>query len=688
MLQQEKTYREHLEFMPLSLQFIFLSNCNRSDRFYDNNSGSFSDFIDNAFTWSETTEGGDFWQNLSNCKTLEDLQNALQVISDKTFADHFKSLNEVQKAFYIEYARINPLGAEFKQRVGDFKKFINEIVWDTTPMGRRYWSMLANGLKSGESAEYVAEIEREWSKEVETISGEVIPKYKALPLSETIYGKDKYLASEDKALCIEAVLPNFNIERILVIDSVNVYHSKAEIKAYSKDCIGALNLHEFEGVYYLNKEVMRKHNISEVKSREGIYKLERIKPDIHILALKRISSEYIRLEDKPAGLVFINAHNREIPIYCSIENTEVYYCLAKQSYFHQDYSSRLNLIFCNSEGVRENLIINSEYSLAFNYKGQDINPNYLQNEEGVFVHYFSETSARFSGLTISCCPHCESNVSNFHDFEACARRNFKNDRYGYHSQKPKFVDSDAIFKIGVEIEKESFEGALHPAPKIYDSFGWVKERDGSLDGHIGYELVSPAYPLFSDHIIKEAEAIENTFPQLINGAISHACGGHIHFSKSGTNGGDLLQAYCGYLPLLYAIYKGRTKISFSQAKEKDEIKGSGEKYQAVRVLRDRIEFRIFPAVKNLKSLKWRINLLRYMAKNPSENPLKVVNDLCDKRTSLHKLFLEIFSEQTIYKRALDTLLMAQKYDRNFYNIDFSKQAKGIQAKANKSTKKK
>lgn len=143
--------------------------------------------------------------------------------------------------------------------------------------------------------------------------------------------------------------------------------------------------------------------------------------------------------------------------------------------------------------------------------------------------------------------------------------------------------------------------------------------------------------------------------------------------------------YCGYLPLLYAIYKTRTKASYCAGKEKDEMKYSRDKYQAVRVLDNRIEFRIFPAVKNVSTLAWRIELLRYMAKNPTASPVQVVNDLCDKRTKLHKLFLQIFTEKTIYARAIDTLNMAQKYDRNYYNIDFSKERTAIAKKAEKTT---
>ena len=111
------------------------------------------------------------------------------------------------------------------------------------------------------------------------------------------------------------------------------------------------------------------------------------------------------------------------------------------------------------------------------------------------------------------------------------------------------------------------------------------------------------------------------------------------------------------------------------------MKFSSDKYQAVRIFDNRIEFRIFPAVKNIETLEWRLDLLRVMASAPTASPVEVVNTLMDESSELYKLFARIFDKKTIYKRAVDSLKNAKKYDRNYFNIDFSQQIIDIETKA-------
>lgn len=305
------------------------------------------------------------------------------------------------------------------------------------------------------------------------------------------------------------------------------------------------------------------------------------------------------------------------------------------------------------------------------------------------IYYASIDSAQKdpinAGVNIGACSHCNDlHDLDSHNQTACRQRNMRPSRYEYHSQTPAHQLAhyqQATHIIGVEIEKEDFDGACHPHREIYDAFGWVKERDGSLDASKGYELVSPMFDLFTTALIDEAKAIEAKYPNLINGEYSHACGGHIHYSVKGMTGREALENICGYLPLIYAIYKTRTERTYCHAYEKEQMKYSQDKYQAVRIFSERIEFRIFPAVKNIDTLKWRLDLLRIMAQNPTSNPVEVVNALIDESSDLRKLFERIFDKKTIYKRAVDALKMAKRYDKDFFNIDFSAQINTIEKDA-------
>lgn len=301
--------------------------------------------------------------------------------------------------------------------------------------------------------------------------------------------------------------------------------------------------------------------------------------------------------------------------------------------------------------------------------------------------YFNTATASMYGYEETICPHCNNSVDSSHNMDRCERDNHRNPRFSYHESgieaKTIQIDSKVVFRIGVEIEKQSFLGSKHNNREILNQFGWKKERDGSLCDRIGYELVSPCYPLFTDELINEVKEMERTFPSLINGNdLKHtdktkdACGGHIHFSRSYTRAEDLFEMISGYMPLLYAIYKKRSEAYYSIAKEKHAMKNSSDKMQAVKIIRDggisdRIEFRIFPLVDSVDTLQWRINLLRVMANNPTNRAHEVINMLADKDSDLYKLFAEIFTAEKIKKRATDAIALAKRFDSDYRNYDFT-----------------
>jgi hypothetical protein len=681
----EYTAKQFIEFMPAELKSAYFLNDDIIRVNLENEETLYiwRDFIDHSFCWSDTKQGHAFWNAVQELHTFENWE----AMTPKTARQHLQAMGEDLRTMWLDEAtRQNPhkfraIEEAFKNgsehthldEYDTFYSFIGSgFNFASSYAGRDFWSRIRNSERSAHLDQIVAD----FNKPVILLNGDVVPRIKAVVLSESYYPAHRYVLAEETE--------SINGERVLKSDIVTYYDQDNDRNISVKHKIEIKSTYHYieERKYYAHEAIAHRHGYG--KTPRGWEQIDSIN-----FGMMGEGLIFERIADMGEDLVFINAYSANYGRYYPKTHSSVYQCAVSGRYYHEDHTGRMSVQFIPTAGAGIQLLSVSngtQIPIDFEYSGQRYNLQTLQIENGRTRYFFSPESAQNFGLTLSHCPHCNNQVSQHHNREQCKRDHFKNERYSYHSRKPRNISSRSEFKIGVEIEKESYEGAIHSCYEIYDRFGWVKESDGSLCSHTGYELVSPAFGLFGNNLIKEAEALEARFPSLINGDASNACGGHIHFSRANTSGRDTLEMYCGYLPLLYAIYKGRTKQNYCQGKEKEEMKHSSDKYQAVRVLDNRIEFRIFPKVKNLTTLKWRINLLRYMAKHPTANPVQVVNDLCDKRTTLHALFLEIFSEQTIYKRALDTLTMAQRYDRNYYNIDFSTERKSIQNKAVKASK--
>lgn len=287
--------------------------------------------------------------------------------------------------------------------------------------------------------------------------------------------------------------------------------------------------------------------------------------------------------------------------------------------------------------------------------------------------YINRACAVANGYTSIHCPHCNSEVSGDHDMQACEERNFRPSYLSYHSYTTQVKDMGLkmkdTFRIGVEIEKESMAGAKVKWEAIHNEFGWRKERDGSLNDRIGYELVSPIYSLFSDACIQDVQAMEDKWNGLINSDATEKTGGHIHFSRIYTKGKDLYKMIEGYIPMLYAIYPKRAKIMYSEARNIRTQMEYPKKYSAIQVLDDRIEIRIFSGVDKVKTLDWRIKLLRIFANNPTDNPIEVVNMMLDTQSDLHKHMLAIYTEEQIKVRAKRTCNAIVDYHNDYSSSD-------------------
>lgn len=254
----------------------------------------------------------------------------------------------------------------------------------------------------------------------------------------------------------------------------------------------------------------------------------------------------------------------------------------------------------------------------------------------------------------------------------------------YHSDvSVKYFDFDksakSIFNIGFEIEKED----LFVKESIYlDDFKdqtddlWRKEKDGSLDNDSGFELISPVFPLNKDLII---DYIKNNHILLehVNADYSSNCGGHVHLSMKHFTGEGLFSHISCFMPLLYALYPSRAKNTYTESKPKSVMQKSSDKYQAVKIWSNRIEIRIFPAVKNIHNLAFRIDLINYIL------DAITISDVTNEYNALHyilennQIFKDLYKDnfELKFKRLVERFCKFAKlnegFDDNYFNNLFN-----------------
>jgi hypothetical protein len=220
------------------------------------------------------------------------------------------------------------------------------------------------------------------------------------------------------------------------------------------------------------------------------------------------------------------------------------------------------------------------------------------------------------------------------------------------------------FYIGYEIEKEDID--IKESIEI-DHFEteapkWRKEEDGSLNSRTGFELISPCFELCPDKI----QEYINESPMLtahINADKSDNCGGHINISEEHKTGLELFEAIQGYTPLFHALYYKRIDKSYSKGKSNEDIK-NGDKYQSIRIHRNRVEVRIISAVPNVKTLIWRTRLMEYILKNQTSDPREVFINFHD--TELKALISEVYNTPEKFATLNERLI---RYTRTFEHID-------------------
>jgi hypothetical protein len=273
----------------------------------------------------------------------------------------------------------------------------------------------------------------------------------------------------------------------------------------------------------------------------------------------------------------------------------------------------------NRDGVYYGYVHGFEHETWFHMGGWstpiEVNDSYFRDTDALEYHGYVEyddewmTEDQYNDMVR------RSNNATYHSNERV--------RNGFEGIRPMRFGSDAKFTIGFEIEKEDGDAVEIGFYDLYNRTGWVKEDDGSLDSETGYELVSPAFDLYESLIDQEIENDED-LQTLINADQSGACGGHINLGSTVHTTEELFELLSGYFPLFYSIYEHRIDKTYSKAKKKHQYYDR-DKYSAIFIKPNVLEFRIPSAVKNVNNLLWRRDLLRIMCSSIKSEKIKALN---------------------------------------------------------------
>jgi hypothetical protein len=249
------------------------------------------------------------------------------------------------------------------------------------------------------------------------------------------------------------------------------------------------------------------------------------------------------------------------------------------------------------------------------------------------------------------------------------------------------------FTIGFEIEKEDEEMKYkYPYQKLFDETGWIKESDSSLCDEEGYELVSPVFNLMDNSLDKHIEDNESlqelinatynvrtvTEDDIENEEYSHlgyleegervpSCGGHINIGSRIYTPIQLFFGLKGFLPLLYTVYDVRVDKTYSEAKPISHYLNNerhNDHHSALQIKDSVVELRIVAAVRNVKNLLWRRDLVRIMIKHINKSEQEVLRMMLNPNSLLSKHLKKVYKADEKYmKKCNDFVRFSEKYNQ-------------------------
>lgn len=369
-------------------------------------------------------------------------------------------------------------------------------------------------------------------------------------------------------------------------------------------------------------------------------------------ALKR--GGWIEHAKKQAGGYLIKKHNCQrympygyAPVYSKMTefNASTYPLFDAKRKINHDKKRGVEYNFCERTKKYAN-VEDSELCTAIDECGNSVE---------VCDYYFSITKSKLHGLFFT-----SGQAARDYGFVHCPVRNdyVKPEEVrevpnaGYHNLPREFMCdvNNTKFTIGLEIEKEDQEARDDVGyKKLFDRTKWCKERDGSLDSDTGFELISPVYDLMSNRMDQDVMN-DDELKQLCDASYSNRCGGHINIGSNVYSPIQLLWGIKGFLPLLYSIWSIRLDNHYSRALKTQEYGGSKN---AIKVKANVVEIRLATAVKSVKNMFWRRDLVRIMMNNINKSEQEVLRMMLNPRSILHKHLRKVYNSERFMQKCND-----------------------------------
>lgn len=184
------------------------------------------------------------------------------------------------------------------------------------------------------------------------------------------------------------------------------------------------------------------------------------------------------------------------------------------------------------------------------------------------------------------------------------------------------------FSVGIEVEKDHF----------IDEYGEIANKSGDYvgdydlfagfetDSSCGVEAITNILPLEGVRSKRRHDIFEmfKEAEDIINSPSNNRCGGHMTISVE-TKGKklskyDIMDKLKHNLSIIYALYPARLSATHCCANKKI-LWQSNQKYSPVYLKHNRVEIRLFSAIKNVEQLKNRYDLLFKILYYTFEKPI-------------------------------------------------------------------
>ena len=297
---------------------------------------------------------------------------------------------------------------------------------------------------------------------------------------------------------------------------------------------------------------------------------------------------------------------------------------------------------------------------------------YCYTHDGYLYHqddivYADDTCEYYHIDEVGNCVFWHEDEDTYYSYPPISSRN---GNYDYHDgPRNWYVDADK-FRFGVEVEKEDPDGDVRETwelEEVTDETGWAREYDASIED--GFELVSPVYGLFEDKFDSHING-DDTRGKILRDHINadynwRTCGGHMAFSVKDKRGSQIYDLYSGFFPLILALYRKRMRKKYAKLKASKGFK-QGQKYSAICVHHNYVEFRVFSAVPNVDTLLWRRDLLRIMAKSPKKGLMWWIRRALNENSILNKHLSVHYSQDRIRELVMFAAAIAEHMTNKKY----------------------